>query len=75
MIAIFRPHCGNCGYEFKEIHGTIAKEPPFGAVFEPYCCPKCQEPLKGIVYFTISDKESFKYRKESADNYAKEMEM
>ena len=75
MTVIFRPHCRKCGYEFEEIHGTTAKELPFGPVFEPYCCPQCKEPIKRIVYFTTTcDKESFDYTKESADNYAKELE-
>lgn len=75
MTVIFRPHCGNCGYEFEEIHATADEEPPFGPVFEPCCCPKCKEPLKCVVYFTTAcDKKSFDYRKESADNYAKELE-
>ena len=75
MTVIFRPHCGNCGYEFEAIHATADEEPPFGAVFEPCYCPKCKEPLKRIVYFTTTrDKKSVDYRKELADNYAKELE-
>ena len=73
MTVIFRPHCGNCGYEFEEIKATADEEPPFGPVFEPCCCPKCKEPLEGVVYFTYTnDKKSLQYRKELADNYAKE---
>lgn len=76
MTVIFRPHCGNCGYEFEEILATADEEPPFGAVFEPCYCPKCKEPIKGVVYFTSTcDKKSFQYKKESADNYAKEFEI
>lgn len=30
MTIIFRPHCGNCGYTFEELHGMTAKESPFG---------------------------------------------
>lgn len=75
MIVIFRPHCGNCGYEFEDIHAGADEEPPFGPLFEPCCCPKCKEPIKAIVYFTSTrDKKSYDYRKKSADNYAKELE-
>lgn len=75
MTVIFRPHCGNCGYEFEQILATADEKPPFGPVFDPCCCPKCKAPLKGVVYFTTTnDKKSFRYRKESADNYAKELE-
>ena len=75
MTVIFRPHCGNCGYEFEEIKATADEEPPFGPVFEPCYCPKCKEPLEGVVYFTYTnDKKSLQYRKELADNYAKELE-
>lgn len=75
MTIIFRPHCGNCGYEFEEVLATSDEEPPFGPVFEPCCCPKCKAPIKGIVYCTFTnDKKSLQYRKEVADNYTKELE-
>ena len=75
MTIIFRPHCGNCGYTFEELHGTTAKELPFGPEFDPPCCPQCKEPIKNIIYFVSHrDKKSFDYSKESADNYAKEFE-
>lgn len=75
MTVIFRPHCGNCGYEFEAINATADEEPPFGPVFEPCYCPKCKEPIKNIIYFVSHrDKKAFDYSKESADNYAKELE-
>ena len=75
MTIIFRPHCGNCGYTFEELHGTAAKESPFGPEFDPPCCPQCKEPIKNIIYFVSHcDKKSFDYSNESADNYAKELE-
>lgn len=76
MTVIFRPHCGNCGYEFEEVRATADEEAPFGPVFEPCCCPKCKALLKGVIYFTTTDdKKSIQYRKEVADNYAKEFEL
>ena len=52
-----------------------AKESPFGPEFDPPCCPQCKEPIKNIIYFVSHrDKKSFDYSKESADNYAKELE-
>lgn len=73
MTVIFRPHCGDCGYEFEEVLATSDEKPPFGPVFEPCCCPKCKAPIKGVVYCTFTnDKKSLQYRKEVADNYAKE---
>lgn len=75
MIVIFRPHCGKCGYEFEEIHGGVDDKSPFGAKFDPPCCPQCKADLKSIVYFiTNHDEIFFNYRKESADDYAKELE-
>ncbi len=75
MTVIFRPHCSECGYEFEVIHCDVANRPPFNAEFDPPCCPQCKARITNVLYFiTDSDKMSFDYRKESADNYAKEIE-
>lgn len=75
MIAIFRPHCSECGYEFKAIHCGVADRSPFNAEFDPPCRPQCKAHITNVLYFVSNhDKMSFDYMKESADNYAKEME-
>ena len=71
MKVVFRPCCSNCGYEFQELHG-IATKVGFSLEtrFEPSHCPKCNEPVEGIVYFAeYNDGHIFRYSKLFSDQY------
>ena len=86
MKVVFRPHCNNCGYEFQELQGvTVAsrlngKELKKSAssretTLEPSHCPKCHEPIEGLIYFTEYDGGLiFNYSKLFTDHYVKELE-
>ena len=71
MKIVFRPCCNNCGYEFQEFHGVVSKAGfSLETTFEPSHCPKCHEPIEGIVYFTNdNDGRNFSYSKVFTDQY------
>ena len=73
MKVVFRPCCNNCGYEFQELHGVTFQDGSCcNTVFEPSHCPKCHEPIEGIIYFTeYNDGHYFNYSKSFSDQYAK----
>lgn len=73
MKVVFRPCCNNCGYEFQELHGVTFQDGSCrNTVFEPSHCPKCHEPIEGIIYFTeYNDGRIFNYSKLFSDRYAK----
>lgn len=73
MKVVFRPCCNNCGYEFHELHGVTFQDGSCrNTVFEPSHCPKCHEPIEGIIYFTeYNDGLIFNYSKSFSDQYAK----
>lgn len=59
MKVVFRPCCNNCGYEFQELHGVTFQDGSCrSTVFEPSHCPKCHEPIEGVIYFTDSTIQS-----------------
>lgn len=73
MKVVFRPCCNNCGYEFQELHGVTFQDGSCrNTVFEPSHCPKCHEPIEGVIYFTeYNDGHLFNYSKSFSDQYAK----
>ncbi len=73
MKVVFRPCCNNCGYEFQELHGVTFQDGFCrNTVFEPSHCPKCHEPIEGVIYFTeYNDGHLFNYSKSFSDQYAK----
>ena len=87
MKVVFRPCCNNCGYEFQELHGVTVAERLSGkklkrsassleTMFEPSHCPKCHEPIEGIVYFSeYNDGHIFNYSKSFSDQYTKGLEL
>lgn len=77
MKVVFRPCCSNCGYEFQELHGvTIQDGSSRETTFSPSHCPKCHEPIEGIVYFTNNDDTHiFNYSKPFIDLYTKDLKL
>lgn len=72
MKVVFRPCCNNCGYEFQELHGVTFQDGSCrNTVLEPSHCPKCHEPIEGIIYFTeYNDGRILDYSKLITDRYA-----
>lgn len=77
MKVVFRPCCNNCGYEFQELNGvTIQDGSCRETTFSPSHCPKCHEPIEGIVYFTNNDDTHiFNYSKLFIDVYTKDLKL
>lgn len=77
MKVVFRPCCNNCGYEFQELHGVTLQDGSCrDTVFEPSHCPKCHEPIEGIVYFTeYNDGHLFNYSKSFTDRYTEGLKL
>lgn len=77
MKVVFRPCCNNCGYEFQELHGVTFQDGSCrSTVFEPSHCPKCHEPIEGIVYFTeYNDGHLFNYSKSFSDRYTEGLKL
>ena len=87
MKVVFRPHCNNCGYEFQELQGVTVASKLSGhklkksassreTTFSPSHCPKCHEPIEGIVYFTNNDDTHiFNYSKPFIDLYTKDLKL
>lgn len=77
MKVVFRPCCNNCGYEFQELHGVTFQDGSCrNTVFEPSHCPKCHEPIEGVIYFTeYNDGHLFNYSKSFSDQYAKRLNL
>ena len=77
MKVVFRPCCNKCGYEFQELHGVTFQDGSCrNTAFEPSHCPKCNEPIEGIVYFTeYNDGHLFNYSKSFTDRYTEGLKL
>lgn len=77
MKVVFRPCCNNCGYEFQELHGVTFQDGSCrDTAFEPSHCPKCHEPIEGVIYFTeYNDGHLFNYSKSFTDRYTEGLKL
>ena len=78
MIVKMKPVCGRCNHIFTELEVTffpvdtsvILDQQPHSRVLprefhsEPWCCPKCSEPIQGLAYYTPAN-NIFKYKEKN----------